>query len=710
MLLAALWVLGLAVTDGMFRAQNINRATNFSISDVPATSRHPNATGRRTVVLPQSSMDSRWWILHADTLGDGKPARVRTTEQDNAPHGRDVHWSSPLIWILAGLGKLSSASSTEWVSLWVGPLLLLFSLAVCWLGILRFLDPLTSCFLLVALGTNVTIFQAFRVGETDHHGLVAIFGALSVLALSIVGLGSSSRTPNSNTADKAHPRFSEQGKGMVDFSAICGAVGLWLSASSTLPLLAMMGVTSLCLGMLGPLFGVKMPNPLLWKRWGMVGGSLSVGFYLLEYFPSHLGLRSEVNHPLYGFAWAGGGWLLYRLLHQRNGGRFFEGRADVARLCLALAVCAAPLLVILCIPSAFLVRDPFLVELHHRHIVEFQGLIPALLRHGTVVAWLEVFFWPAAVVASMILIRKKIDLVFAVVFPVLVAALFFGMAIVQQRWLVSSMALWIVAAGMILRVIVLSTEKPSWLLKGIVGVTCILSFFLFPLNRVMQESRMIWNGGSFPKEWLQVILLRDVSHRLLDARGGKPATVLSTPSASTELAFYGNHKVIGTLYWENLEGLKRAAEMFTVPEESDAKRLVESAGITHLLLPSWDQFSSTDGSLPQFLSSDGPTKGFLDRVLRGEADPPDWMRPLTYQIPKEFGLAGEYIHLFQVEQGQTRGEALYFRALDYYDRLDYSKAYELAGKIPAGDSFHKRAIELKAAIRYHFLPRSQDSG
>ena len=75
----------------------------------------------------------------------------------------------------------------------------------------------------------------------------------------------------------------------------------------------------LALGLRGrgaPVRPVWLSDPGLFRFWGLVGGGASVAVWLLEYFPNHLGLRLEVNHPLYAAAWIGGGEVLRVAAHE----------------------------------------------------------------------------------------------------------------------------------------------------------------------------------------------------------------------------------------------------------------------------------------------------------------------------------------------------------------------------------------------------------
>src|SRR5512133_3588971 len=83
-------------------------------------------------------------------------------------------------------------------------------------------------------------------------------------------------------------------------SALCGAIGMWISAASVLPAIAITGVSGLAMtvwrGNSATRCGARF-DPATWRLWGRVGAAASAIFYLLEYAPAHLGIRLEVNHP-----------------------------------------------------------------------------------------------------------------------------------------------------------------------------------------------------------------------------------------------------------------------------------------------------------------------------------------------------------------------------------------------------------------------------
>jgi hypothetical protein len=149
---------------------------------------------------------------------------------------------------------------------------------------------------------------------------------------------------------------------------------------------------------------------------------------------------------------------------------------------------------------------------------------------------------------------------------------------------------------------------------------------------------------NLPRTLVPSILLRDIAHRLVEANPRRSPTVLSDPTSSTELAYYGGLRTIGTLYWENREGLKRAAAIFSNPTAEGTHSLLLEAGVTHIVLPSWDDFSDLSAYRRLLGASD---TSYLERVLAENTKPP-WLREYPYPIPESFGIPEERVRVFEV--------------------------------------------------------------
>ena len=426
---------------------------------------------------------------------------------------------------------------------------------------------------------------------------------------------------------------------------------MWISAATMIPVLAACGLAAIAAAWLVPESKVGA-NPALWRLWGFWGAMGSIGFYLLEYFPSNMGWRLEVNHPLYALAWLSGGEVLSRATRKISGGRFLKGSVPDSLLCVsALAgVLLVPAMVIFNRSDWLMISDPFLVALHNEHIREFAPLWEFVFWRGNLANIFDYLVWPILALASLAVVlfvakpRKSWHPVLA--FSCVSALMIQVLALLQVRWSGLAIALWSVC---LLLALVILTERsshnkvPRWLLVflGLCGLGGLLAF---PCSSVAGALRLSDLSHNLPRTLVPSILLRDIAHRLVEANPRRTPVVLSDPTSSTELAYYGGLQTIGTLYWENMEGLKRAAAVFSNPTAEGTHSLLLEAGVTHIVLPSWDDFS--DLSAYRRLLGVADTS-YLERVIGRTAKPP-WLREYPYPIPDSFGIPNESVRVFEV--------------------------------------------------------------
>jgi len=177
------------------------------------------------------------------------------------------------------------------------------------------------------------------------------------------------------------------------------------------------------------------------------------------------------------------------------------------------------------------------------------------------------------------------------------------------------------------------------------------------------------------------LLIRDVTHRLLQASLGQVPTVLTGPNTSTEMAYHGGVRVLGTLYWENMPGLKKAAEMFAATTEEDTKRLLSEAGVTHIVVPSWSNFGEAYANLlAQAQGKEHADPSYLDGVLKSE-EFPVWLRPFAYPIPTSAGIDAQSVRVVAFIPAQNEFEGHFYRGIYHYESGQPDKArtqFELA--------------------------------
>jgi hypothetical protein len=211
------------------------------------------------------------------------------------------------------------------------------------------------------------------------------------------------------------------------------------------------------------------------------------------------------------------------------------------------------------------------------------------------------------------------------------------------------------------------------------GTWIVAASLAFPLIALLALSQAANLREHLPKIVIPTILLRDVSHRLVQSSPDRLPVVLSGPTSSTDLTYYGGIKTLGTLYWENREGLSHAARLFDAQGEEETRRLLLDTGVTHLVISSWDDFGRGYAHLLRRSEGreDGKDGGSLERILREAENPPDWLRPLSYPIPAGFGIEGQWVKIFQVVPSQSRADALINRAVYYLDSGEAEKARTL---------------------------------
>lgn len=737
-LAVCLAVLGLFLTaDTTIRLMGINAMTAVQTSDtLPGALKISPGGWERTQILPPASLDARWWVIHTENFLRGNSLRVRATDLDNAPVGREVHWSSSLIWLLAALAGIISAwtgqpavNCVAQAACWAGPVLLVGCLAV--LGVLaarRFGPGLAGIFLLI-FGTSPMIFQGFRAGETDHHGLVCALATGSILALVAGGGGLVRRDGKKN---REWPD-RDSARGWFLFSGGLGGAALWVSAASFIPILvgcALGAVAVVLPGLFRALQRTRSAGqalnvaktakvsdafiavPSLWRIWAVAGCISSLFFYALEYFPHHMGWRLEVNHPLYALAWLGAGDLLARILGkvEAASGSFppQKKRLEAASpftLIASLLALLVPVILIMANPrDFFLVADRFVLLLHNEYIQEFQSFPRYLKDAPGLIPVLQMIGWPLFVLAGAgwLIARGELAkewraLLALALAPALVMQ---ALAFYQIRWAIMATGLWTVCVVVLLAGFWQSKTRSRWF-AAVSTAWIVVASLAFPLVSLVSLSQAATLTKSLPKIVIPTLLLRDVSHRLVQSSPDRLPIVLSGPTSSTDLTYYAGIKTLGTLYWENRDGLRHAARLFDSPTEKETKALLLQSGVSHIVVSSWDDFGRGYAGLLRRAEGrdDDKNGGYLERILQETVEPPDWLRPLSYPIPSGFGVEGQRVKIFQVLPAQSRTEALINQALYWRESGKTKKARALLEEALGMDPANETARQWLDAIR-----------
>lgn len=692
------WVLALLLALGILTAESYSRfatvrfVTNMVLADTVVPAQDPKSPtgyvyGMRDLILPEMGVDGYHWIMQAQQMLAGGDARIRDVKYDNTPLGREVHWSSGFRWWIATLAWVHSKAtgdslglSVERVAPYAGTLLLgLILLALTPLIARRFGALPASLFALAAV-TVYPCYEYFSTGYPDHHGIVAMFGMMTVLFLAAGGAGWL-RAENVNLA-----RFSKGERFLHEWlperksarrwfiaSAVAGGAGLWVSAATQVPVLAGIGLGALlCSGLCAR--GAEgrtvwMCDPTLWRLWGVAGFCSSLAFYLLEYFPSRFGLRLEVNHPLYALAWLGAGDLLCRLCRFLRGERFIQSQWSLLGIIgSVVAVALLPLLVAFAKEKTFVVSDAFLWALHEDYIYEFRSLFSLLksvplrttLASENVLPLLGIFMLIFLVFTKLLRPWKAL-----ILFSLLPSVVMLCLALQQIRWLGISCAIWFAALVVTSAVTTLPGSGFRWTLgwKIVLTVFVLLILVPFPYFASQLWVKSFQGRPEISFSDLCWLVNRDVAHRMRARMGNVKGNVISGPTMTTALIFHGGFDGVGTLYWENIEGLKATGEIFSAPSEKKAFELIQKRGVTHIVIFSWDVFAEEYAKLARGLRAyqEAPENAFILNLLKTRSIP-RWLRPIAYNLPSDKTFEGHWVMIFEVVPDQTIEGALVHNA------------------------------------------------
>lgn len=642
------WVVVLvAVVAFIARDARLRRAATLDLSNrygvtVDAPLRDPRsatgyAGGVRSLILPGRSLDGYHWIAQTQTMVADGAWRVRHVSYDNAPRGRDVHWAQPFRWwlvVLAGLDRAAFNSpwgvAIERASLLAGPLLLIVALATLIPWIARRFSPFAAAWSALIAVAGYPWYIDFVATYPDHHGMVNLCALVSVL-----GLLAASRA----TALVA---------------GVAGGVGLWVSAATQIPVLLGVGLGGLAVIWLTG----RMRQPVTWtarpelfRWWGGAGAVTSLAAYLVEYFPGHLGLRLEVNHPLYALAWLAGAEALHRLACVSSAPMGTSRSRHLTLAAIAAGIAAlTPLTLLATRPASFTVTDPFLWRLHALFISEFQSL-PRYLATGGL-EWTKLALCLPLLVVPLAAVvvwdrRGALEDRAAVVLAGAPAVLGLGQTFLQIRWWGLELALLVPLVAVLLR---------AWSRATVGRLQIGLVLLLAP--GLLGSAQLARQAVAPSDDEVRALAERDLAHWLRQRTGTTPATVLAAPTVATTLAFHGGHRVLGTLYWENREGLAATAAIYAAPSDAAAREMLRTRGVTHLVIVPWEGLEGAYVRLARGLAPEAalPADTFLVRLLKAGVPPP-WLRQVPFPLPPHPSLERQQVRVYEVVAEQDEATA-----------------------------------------------------
>lgn len=663
--------LTLALALGMVGLSTHVRARAYDIVTTLETSpaARDGAGAGRNRIVPPTAYDSLYWIAYAQQAVATGEWRPRTTQFDNAPHGREIHWSSSLTWWLIVCGSVRHVftgepmpQAIEYAAAYANPALLMLALGAVAVVCARRFGPALAGLAVVATVSAPQFFASFNVNEPDHHGLINVAALGTLFGLLAGGFGwERGAGPESTSSVLPAPGTA---RGWFVLSAWCGAAGLWLSAASQILVFIGIGLAAfLAILLTGRGQGLEVARPELWRSWGRWGAGVSLGFYLLEYFPSHFAMHLEVNHPLYAAAWWGAaeGLAAFAAWRQGTAPLWPAGHRDRALRLLAVAAVAAPTAAIGIGGAAwFSLLDPVFRVLPAL-VIEGESLLNNIRTAGIGAAvrdlaalallWLTAF---ASLAASRLNRTERLVVLATLTAQApLLAAMWF-----QNRWtmLVAAMAPLLA----IVSVVVWRRTWPHWRIGAAVVVLAGAVAAVFPV-RVIRAARLVaaMTKPVLSRDDAFVTILNHYAHAL---RGVTDPTmkpvVLAGPNESVLLSYYGGFRTVGTLYWENLEGLKTAAGVYAAPSLAEAKRLLAERGITHLFSFPPGNFTFGYASIASGALDQPRAENSFAALVFVSGRFPVWLRPIW--LPPPPSLAGHpAAQCFEFVPDQTEAEQLF---------------------------------------------------
>jgi len=601
------------------------------------------------LIRPEFAADGNLWLIFAERLASGESLRIRDTHVDNTPAGREVHWSNGYAWWLALCGKATVALydeplplALERASMWANLPLLLggITLIVWWVA--RRYGPLAGGLALLTLFGNRSLYGGFWPGNVDHHGTVT----MSLLGCALGAAALVDSLPSAAT-EKNRPRLAL-------WSGFWGGVAMWISAATALPVIAAVGLGALIAERHTTAHAARAERAQSWRQWGRTGALTSLAFYLLEYFPGHLGWRLEVNHPLYAAAWWAGAELLVALLEQPRASS--SSPRPLARTALwTLPLILLPAALIAFSPEqVFLPADRIVAGLHGL-ILEFLPLWVRLPLEGAPANYETLFVIPGFYALAFWLWRKRPEDRALIAFAVVPLIMSHVMGIWQARWIggaiFGELLLCIAAA----RAFDARTQFTRLLVPALALIVSLPD--LWPRTR---EAVALANPSTLMPGDDRQLFLRQCA-AALRTRLPADAVIWSTPNTSLDLVFYGGFRTLGTLYWENRAGLEVMSSLAAATTDAEAEALIRRHGVTHLVL------FTEDDVLDEIVRIARPaatpqqrTAAFATRVFRA-GDIPAWLRALP-DLGTSNPASGTRLELFAVDFAQSEAEAQFHLA------------------------------------------------
>ena len=656
-------------------AARINRLDYLSTIGAPAENHTGGVTGsapadaeltpNNSLPIPDQLDASYHWLAQSQRMLNRGEARVRHIDYENAPFGRTVLTPSPYRWWLGFLAWCEHLATgappstlVEKAALFADPLLLGIIILGSAILAAKCFGSLSASLVSVGLVSLFPFITGFWPGAPDDRGLAQALAMASVLLLSC--------------AAAAAPENEEARRRWFILAGIAGGLGLWVKVSVQLPVLWGIAGGGLLVPLIAPRGNTPAngPTPLLpWRAWARAGAATTILASLIEYSPSELWTwELSFVHPLHGLAWLGAGELLVQASAWLQNRTFSRSPKNLVLVSLSIAA-------VIAVPAALLIRhgvDLFVLDSLGSHLTRLRGGIVAPnlaewigIQGPSIWLWLTLAPLGALLPAIWVLKNRQIAkptraAVAITLGPVMVAL---SLACVKLTWWQTLDALLLVT----LAAVAPGISSQAIGRKARLGWISVVVVLLAPgLIYVLGWDRPR-QGDVLSRTELQDLILSDLAGWIGQHSDPGTVIVLSPPSASTALCYYGAFRGLGSVSDENKDGIRAAIRIMRARNVEEAKEIVNRRKITHIVLLSWDTF------FDDFVrAADGKIEGtFIDKLKFTTL--PHWLRPLAYPQPSIPGFEDQSVTVLEVVDEQddatTLGNiALYFAEIGDLDR------------------------------------------
>lgn len=669
---------------GHRRAARIEYVSGLGTEDRRISQESPTGYvgGWRWLIAPEHANETYQTVLETQQLlATGEP-RIRRVDFDSPPVGRGVHRTSVLHWCMGVAGWIDHTLTGRPLGVSVeraavhGPivlhLLLLVSAVV--FAAAQF-GGLAAA--LLALGI-IGLFPwagNFLPGAPHLHGLALVGVVWSLLPLTAALAG---RHGDVGPPVSRAPWIA---------AGVAGGLGLWANVPAVAPALAGLVLGAAVAPWLGR--GQNGPPPTSetrWRLWALAGATTSFAAYLVDFFPDRLDFRLDANHPLFAVAWVAAGELL--VLSERGaqvGWTAFPTRTRQRMWIVAGVVGWVAIAFVWSGTTWFPAGSLFNSRLSDLPASPAAAnLIRWMVREGLGGAVLATFLPLAAFIGTAWLVLRR-----GTPFPLRSAsAAVLGAAGAIAVLACRELRMWSVVDGILLASVPLLTQAfAGRRARPAVRWVCVMAFVatLVP-GSIRLISSLRAPAADLTTIEAESLTERNLAHWLANRVGPGRAVVLAPPFRSTGFCFHGGFRALGSTDPENGLGLTGAVRLARESSPETVRSLIEEHGITHVILPSWDE------TLVEFARPNPDTSEITFVAALNDWSVPLWLRPVAYQPPAIEGAVNRNVVIFEVVEDQDPATSI-SQVVEYFSDMEQ---WPRAGS--AAESLRQYSADLGALV------------